>query len=204
MWNGSIIVYMVKQKMTKKNTIIFITGNSGKFLVAQKALKGSGYSLVQKKLEVPEIQSQKIEEIASFSAKWAAEKLDNTVVVTDVGYYIEALNGFPGPFVKFVNQWLSPEHILKIMSGIENRGVIVKDCLAFCQPGLKPVCFLGISKGTISTKAGRKRGSAMDRLFIPDNFNKPQSEISQKQMFVFWSKNQKWLKLIDYLKNKLK
>lgn len=29
--------------------------------------------------------------------------LNQSVVVMDVGYYIEAINGFPGPFIKYLN-----------------------------------------------------------------------------------------------------
>jgi len=56
-------------------TVIFVTGNEYKFQVAQKALKKTGIKLIQKDLQIPEIQSDKVEEIASFSAQWAVNHL---------------------------------------------------------------------------------------------------------------------------------
>lgn len=86
------------------NSIFFITGNAYKFQIAQEALAGDGIELIQKELETPEIQSISIEEIASFSANWASNLLKESVIVSDAGYYIEAFNGFPGPFIKYINK----------------------------------------------------------------------------------------------------
>src|SRR3989344_556765 len=114
-----------------KKEIIFVTGNKYKFRVAQKSLMGSGFKLVQKKLETPEIQSDLVEEVSAFSAKWAANILKKPVVVSDGGCYIEALNGFPGPFIKYINKWLSAGDLLNLMKGKKNRRVFWRDCLAY-------------------------------------------------------------------------
>jgi len=49
------IVYDIMQNMTTK--IIFVTGNKYKVDVARKSLAGSGIELVQRKMEMPEIQT---------------------------------------------------------------------------------------------------------------------------------------------------
>lgn len=48
--------------MKKMKQIHFVTGNSYKFQVAQKALEGTGIDLVQEILDTPEIQSTSVEE----------------------------------------------------------------------------------------------------------------------------------------------
>lgn len=58
--------------------------------------------------------------------------------MTDNGCYIGALNGFPGLFIKYINQWLSAKDLLGIMDGKKNRSVIWKECLAYYEPGKKP------------------------------------------------------------------
>lgn len=115
--------------------IFFITGNAYKFQIAQEALASAGIELIQKELETPEIQSTIVEEIASFSAKWVCDLLKEPVIVSDAGYYIEALNGFPGPFIKYINEWLSADDILRLMAGKEDRAVIVKDCFSLLRAG---------------------------------------------------------------------
>jgi XTP/dITP diphosphohydrolase len=183
-------------------SLVFVTGNPYKFEVAKKALGLEGIEVVQEKLETPEIQSTDIEEIAKFSAKWAAEKLQKPVAVTDAGYYIEALNGFPGPFVKYINKWLTAEDLLKIMEGKTNRRAEVKICLGYCEPGKESITFMTGAEGTIALKAGRsdQKNFSMDQIFIPEGFEKVDSEIPRDKMVKFWmGKEGYWKKLAEYL-----
>jgi XTP/dITP diphosphohydrolase len=182
--------------------ITYITGNKLKFEIGQKALEGFGIKLVQQELKMPEIQSDDVGEVASYSAKWASEKLNKPVIVTDVGYYIEALKGFPGPFIKYINQWLTSADILKLMNGQESRSVEVKACLAYCEHGKEPAIFLAISKGTIALTAGKKGVTPIDEIFIPEEYDKPESEIEWEERSEFWSKEQNWPKLAEYLRDK--
>jgi XTP/dITP diphosphohydrolase len=125
--------------MDHAKTLIYVTSNELKFKVARKSLQNSGISLERSSLPTPEIQSSRVEEIAEWSAIWACQHLNQPVVVTDVGYYIEALNGFPGPFIKYVNNWFTAEDYLNLLQGKSNRKAIIQDCLAYCSPNEKPV-----------------------------------------------------------------
>lgn len=187
-------------------TISFVTGNQYKLQVAQEALGKMGIKVVQEKLETPEIQSADVAEISSFSARWAADKLGKPVVLTDVGYYIEALNGFPGPFIKYINKWLTSVDLLKLMEGKENRKVTVKVCLAYCEPGKEPVTFLCEIKATIAQKAVKivnGWSTPINEIFIPEGYDKVESEIPREEMVKFWAKGEAyWEKLADYLLKK--
>lgn len=81
-----------------KQKLAFVTGNKYKFEVVRKVLAEQGVTLVQQNLDTPEIQSANVEEVASYSATWASDRLQKPVIITDAGYYIKALNGFPGPY----------------------------------------------------------------------------------------------------------
>lgn len=182
--------------------IVFITGNDYKFEVAKKALVGVPVTLFRKKIETPEIQSTLVSEIAAFSAKWAADKLNQPVFLTDAGYYITALNGFPGPFIKFTNSWLTATDYLNLMKGKQNREVITKDCIAYCEPNKLPQTFCGELKGTIALKPGTKGNSPIDEIFIPEGFDKVDSEIPRELMVDFWSKKGTyWVDFAKFLKN---
>ena len=61
------------------------------------------------------------------------EKLERPVIKSDVGYFIEALNGFPGPFLRYINDYLTSEEILKLMEDKENRTILLKECLNICN-----------------------------------------------------------------------
>ncbi len=194
-------------KGKSKKTIFFITGNSYKFQIARDILRGSAIKLVQGKLEVPEIQDESVERVASFSARWACDVLKNPVLVSDGGCYIEALNGFPGPFIKYINKWLSARDLLSIMGNKRNRGVVWKDCLAYCEPGGKTATFMSYFKGKIAKESGRslyrKKYSWMDTLFIPEKLSRPLSELPDEEYLDFWvnnKNNNSWRKLIKSIK----
>ena len=159
------------------NEIVFVTGNNLKFEVAQKSLKPYGIKLVQRRIDTPEIQSTDVGEVASYSAKWACERLELPVVVTDAGYYIKALNGFPGPFIKYINKWFNASDILKLMEGKGNREVEVKDGLAYCEPGKESVVFFGVFKGKIAMAAGKKGTTPINEVFIPEGYDKVESDV---------------------------
>jgi XTP/dITP diphosphohydrolase len=187
--------------MQKK--IYFITGNDYKFQIAVDAFKDSEFKLLQKNIDTPEIQSIDLGEIASFSARWAASKIQRPVFLTDAGCFIESLNGFPGPFIKYVNQYLTAPDFLKLLAGKKNRKVVFKDCLAYCEPGKNPVLFFSKGEGLIATKPGKCGSTSINEIFIPTGFNRPESEISREQMIKFWNGNIKNFKaLVKYLKNK--
>lgn len=193
-----------------KKEIIFVTGNKYKFQVAQRSLTSSGFKLVQKKLETPEIQSDSVEKVAAFSARWTADILKKPVAVSDGGCYIEALNGFPGPFIKYINKWLSASDLLNLMREKKNRRVFWRDCLAYCEPGKKPKTFIcDFESGIIAKKPGtqkyRRDYGWIDTLFILKGYSKPLSEWPDKEYLNFWSSPinyDSWLRLAKYLKSK--
>ena len=194
---GQLLSFKFMQK------IYFITSNEYKFQIAVEAFKNSDFKLVQKVLDTPEIQSENLGEIASYSIKWAAAKLKHPVFLSDAGCFIESLKGFPGPFIKYINQYLTAPDFLKLLAGKKNRKVVFKDCLAYCEPGKDPVLFFSRGEGTIATKRGKRGSTAINEIFIPKGFDKPESEIPRDQMIKFWNKNVKNFKALEkYLKNK--
>ena len=84
--------------------IVFVTGNNGKFSEARSILAAKNIELLQNSGGYPELQEDELEPIASFGAKWAAEKLQIPVMVDDSGLFIQGLQekGFPAiPAARF-------------------------------------------------------------------------------------------------------
>ncbi len=184
----------------------FITGNQYKFEIGQKAMAGNEVELVMKSIDLPEIQSDSSEEVAKFSARWAAKELNGPVIVTDAGYYIPTLNGFPGPFIKYINQWLTPADLLHLMEGKTDRSVEVRACLAYCEPGQEPTTFTMTVRGQLATTASTAPGeiTTISRLFIPEGHDKPEGELPREQAIAFWASQEKYYQeLADYLSKKV-
>jgi XTP/dITP diphosphohydrolase len=186
--------------------IYLVTTNTKKLLTASSALSKFGVDLEMLSVdyEVPEIQSYSVEEIAKFSAAFVSKKEGKPVLVTDVGYFIESLNGFPGPFVKQMNHYLSSEDLLKLMEGKANRKFEMIECLAFCIPGEEPVTFISKNNGTISLRA-EGEGSAIDRVMIREGLDKVQSLYPLEDMIKYYEeKMDQYTQFGEYYKNYLK
>ena len=170
--------------------IYLATTNQEKILTATRALSEFGVDMEVLKLdyEVPEIQSLSVEEVAKFSAKFVADKENKPTFVTDASFDIESLNGFPGPFMKQVNHYLSTEDILNLLKDKTNRKFNLKECLAFCQPNGEPVTFSSTMHGVLADKADG-RGRSIDRILVWDGMQKVQALYSNEEMVAYYQRH---------------
>lgn len=179
-------------------TITFITGNPKKVQSAQAALGSFGIKVLQEKIDTPEIQDKDIRKVAESSARFAAEKLNKAVIKVDVGFEIEALSGFPGPFSKFINEWLSPEKILKLLDGETNKKAKFVDVIAYCEPGKEAISFIAQTKGVLSEKPSGDNGWGIDKIFIPAGYSVTLANLLDDERVKVWNTNH-WEKLARYL-----
>lgn len=178
--------------------VFFVTQNNYKFCQFIDAIESSAIQFEQLSKITPEIQAENSAEVAKFSAQWAAEQVNSSVICEDVGLYIEALSGFPGPYLSQVEKWLKPEGFLKLMVGEKNRKAKWEYAVAFCSPKTKPVSFSAFQEGCISQEAKGKSGWHTDKIFIPKGENKTIAELRDSNEY---RRNQDhYQKLISYLK----
>lgn len=184
--------------------VAFITGNKNRIDIAKKIFDKYGIELEQENIETPEIQSTSTKEIAEYSAEYGANLLNKAVIKADAGYYIEALNGFPGPFVKYVCQWFKTDDLLKMMSNYSDRTITIRETIAFCRPGEKAISFTGDVVGKIAFKADAN-GTIFDQLVILDGFDKVQGSLEREELLEYWDNNHGYYHdLAKYIKNNLK
>lgn len=176
----------------------YVTGNWAKILSARQILEPLGYEVEQIKMDVPEIQNDKIEEVAKFSAKWASEKLKCSVIKNDSGLCIEALNGFPGPYTHYAQDTISEDGILKLLDGIENRNAYFVEAIAYAEYGKEPVVFSSITKGTIAKEKSGKYGWSWDFIFVPEGETKTLGNFDDSIRFKYWNM-ESYDKLVKYL-----
>jgi len=180
--------------------LLLITGNKYKLAAARKGLERTGIEIEALKMETPELQSLNSKEIADYSAKFAAEKLQKPVIVTDASWQFEGLNGFPGPFAKFMNNWFSMKDYQRLLKGVKNREAKIIEVVSYCKPGEQPKSFQGSCEGTLSLKPRGKRGFPLDRLFIPKGKSKTSAQMKEKEMTEFWVGMGHWKKLAKFMK----
>ena len=145
----------------------FVTSNVHKFQEARRVL--SEYKIATAKLKVGaiEIQDYNLENIAKFSALDAVKNCWLPIFVEDAGLFVEALNGFPGPYSAYVYRTVGTKGILKLMENIKNRSAYFQSVIAFSSPEEPPTCFHGKVKGKIPLQEQGTSGFGYDPIFEP-------------------------------------
>ncbi|MEM0216649.1 MAG: XTP/dITP diphosphatase [Candidatus Bathyarchaeia archaeon] len=164
----------------KGKVIFFATGNVNKFMEAKAVLSDYGIAVGMLRLKTLEIQSEDLEEIAKISVVETFRRLGLPVIVEDAGLFVEALNGFPGPYSSYVYKTIGNAGLLKLMENIANRKAIFYSVVAYLSEELdSPVCFKGEVKGEITTiSKGACMGFGFDPIFKPEDSEKTFAEMS--------------------------
>ena len=148
-------------------TIYFATSNQGKYLEAVRIVSSFGIRLKRLAVEKYEIQSDKLQEIASLAAVQASQTSSLRVVSEDSGFFVKALHNFPGPYSSYAFKTIGPKGILRLMRESENRDASFLAAVAYCEPKHAPICFTGQVKGTVSRVAKGTLGFGFDPIFVP-------------------------------------
>ena len=166
----------------KGKVVFFATGNINKFNEA-RILSQPGIAVGMLRLKGDEIQSDSLEEIAQKSAQNAYKRCHLPIFVEDAGLFIDALDGFPGPYAAYVYKTIHNSGILKLMEDSKDRSAKFQSVIAYCddQTPCEPICFYGESKGEITTaerKAKGKSAFGFDPIFQPSGSAKSFAEMT--------------------------
>jgi len=170
--------------LRKGKIAFFVTGNVGKFHEARAVLKEFDISTAMLSMETKEIQADDIDAIAKASALEAAMKSKMHIFVEDAGLFIQALNGFPGPYSSYVHKTLGNEGILKVMKNTIKREAYFHSIVAFCDSGKSSSlkCFSGRIDGKITAKEQGKHGFGFDPIFAPSaQLDRTFAEMTQQE-----------------------
>ena len=179
--------------------LTFATTNGHKLLAAKHVCAQFGIDITPKRLKLQEIQSTSGEEIALYKARQAFEKLKRPVVVTDDLWSIEGLNGFPGPYMKQMNQWLTPADVMRLIAPLSDRQVILHNYLCYQDQHQTKVFHVAI-QGTL---LGEVRGKSKYPIFTIVSFDGGQHSAAEanrsgqtalKQRHTAWHELCQWLK----------
>jgi XTP/dITP diphosphohydrolase len=164
------------ERQLKGRFVFFATNNVNKFNEAREVLSERGIAVGMLRIKSLEIQSESLEEIAQASVVEAFERYRLPLIVEDAGLFVDALNGFPGPYAAYAYRTIGNEGLLRLMERTDNRKAMFKSVIAYFSSGLKsPICFEGSVSGEIvheERKARHKQGFGFDPIFKPDNIDR--------------------------------
>lgn len=145
--------------------VTFASTNQNKYREVQSILAARSIPADFAQINLVEIQSDSLEEIAKEKAKSAFLQVRKPVIVEDDGLFIGGLGGFPGQYSSHAFKTIGNEGILKLLAGSANRSASFRSLVAFYD-GKSLSISEGRVDGTISDKI-TEGGWGYDPIFIP-------------------------------------
>ncbi len=152
----------------------FITQNRGK--VKELQAKAEAYEVNIEHIDAayPELQADTLEEVALSALQYCRSRFPAPFIIEDSGLFVEALNGFPGPYSAYVYKTIGINGMQKLArAGTPARFESVIGCY---YQGIK--LFKGTVQGVI-TRARGQGGFGFDPIF--EHNGRTFGEMTRKQ-----------------------
>src|SRR3989338_575248 len=174
----------------------FVTGNKNKLLEAEKII---GISLVSSDFNLIEIQDRDVKKIAEHKVREAWGMAHEPVFVWDQAVYMDCLNGFPGPLIKWFWEQVTLEKMCQIANYFDNHAITTETALAYFD-GKEIKTFTARREGTMPQAPRGDKGWGWDAIFIPAGSAKTYAEMDEDEMLQHRTHRVTLEKLRDYLK----
>lgn len=180
-------------------TPIFITGNQNKADYLAKLLGMPGD---HRKIDLDEIQSKDLTEIVTHKVKQAYEITKKPVLVEDVSLGFFALDGLPGPFVKFfVESQDGLVMMCRMLDGFSDRSARA-ECMYGYYDGERLELFLEGVNGVIAKYPRGEGGFGWDKIFCPDGYDrKTRAELNEEKYSELYEKIKPIGKVREFLQS---
>ena len=176
-------------------TIYFVTGNEGKFREAKALLP----DLERIDFDLPEEQTLDPQLVIRKKLEFARVKhAEDILIVEDTSLYLNGLNGFPGPLIKWMLQAVGNQGIYDLCAAIHDRGAVAKTVIGL-DAGTDIQFFEGEIDGTIVAPAGMD-GFGWDDIFKPNGCEETFAEMGDEFKPEFSMRTRAFQKMSDYFK----
>lgn len=168
--------------------LTFVTQNKNKIEDAKKLLPD--FYIEHIDFDVPEIQSLEPKEIAEYKVRFAYDKVKKPCFVMDASLFLDCLNGFPGPFIKWYFKYtVGAEKTCQIANLFDQHECKWTTILAYFD-GVKISYIEETIKGKISGEPKGTNGYEWDVIFIPEGERRTFAEMTfeEKQSYAVTKK----------------
>ncbi|OXA57866.1 inosine triphosphate pyrophosphatase [Folsomia candida] len=189
---------------SSKKVITIVTGNANKLKEINTILGESfPYELVTNGADLPEYQGD-ADTVSRQKCESAYSIIKGPVIVEDTCLCFDALNGLPGPYVKWFLKSIGPEGLHKMLAGFEDHSAKAMATLAYCDSDKgEVILFKGITAGTIVEPRGQG-GFGWDTCFQPSGYDKTYAEMSADEKNAISHRKRAIEAMRDYFINKSK
>jgi non-canonical purine NTP pyrophosphatase (RdgB/HAM1 family) len=152
---------------------VLVTGNRGKLTEARRIC---GLELEAVEIDLPEIQSLDLAEVLRAKADEAWRRLERPLIVEETGLELDALNGFPGPLVKWLLESVGPEGIARMAASLGETRATARCALLLRDEGGE-VTGEGIAPGELVGPPRGEGGFGWDPVFRPLDSERTYAEL---------------------------
>ena len=115
------------------NTVTFVTSNPAKAATAREHLAAFGVTVEHLAMELDEIQSVAVEDVAVHKARQAYAALRRPVITEDGGFGFDELGGFPGSLAKAALSMLGLDGMIKLADMTSTRSARFRSAVAYAD-----------------------------------------------------------------------
>ena len=146
-----------KLRKMAKPAVTFVTGNKKKLEEVKQILEAGDelpFELTNKKIDISEMQGD-VFDIAKEKCRLAAKEVDGAVLTEDTSLCFNALNGMPGPYIKWFLEKCGHDGLNKMLDGFDDRSAFAQTIVAYSAGPDKDVhVFEGRTDGKIVSARG--------------------------------------------------
>ncbi|KAK1760729.1 inosine triphosphate pyrophosphatase [Echria macrotheca] len=136
-----------------RHIVNFITGNKNK-LSEVKAILEPAIQVDSQTLDLIEIQGT-LEQVTLDKCRRAADLIEGPVLVEDTCLCFNALNGLPGPYIKWFLDSIGHDGLNNLLAAYEDKSAKAVCTFAYSPgPGHEPILFQGVTDGKIVPPRG--------------------------------------------------
>ncbi len=173
----------------------FITGNKNKF----EEIKAVFPAIEMLEIDLHEIQEIDPHKIIEHKLTEALKHHSGEFIIEDTSLYLEALNGLPGPLVKWFLKTIGNSGLAEIAEKLNNGKAEAKTIIGYAN-GKDIQFFEGQVAGTIVFPRG-ETGFGWDVIFQPEGYAKTFAEMSEEERAGLKMRRIAALKLKEFLKS---
>ncbi len=157
--------------------LYLVTGNKDKLREAKQIL---GEQIKNIDIDLEEIQELDSDKVSEHKAKLAYEKIKKPLITWENALYLNCLNDFPGPLIKWFWKTVTLKKICELANLYNNHKIYTKTTLTYYD-GKTLKHFYGILEGTIPKEPKGTNGFAWDPIFIPQGQTKTFAEMTPEE-----------------------